>query len=47
MAMKKLFIIQYSQELDQFQLQEIDNPQELPNFQIPIITTLVNYTKVK
>jgi len=35
--MKKLFIIQYSHELDQFQLQEVDNPQDLPNFQIPII----------
>ena len=35
--MKKLFIVQYSQELDQFQLQEIDNPKEVPNFQVPII----------
>lgn len=35
--MKKLFILQYSQELDLFQLQEVDNPQELPSFQIPVI----------
>jgi uncharacterized protein (TIGR02145 family) len=35
--MKKLFIVQYSHELDKFQLQEVENPQDLPNFEIPII----------
>jgi len=35
--MKKLFILQYSHELDQFQLTEVDNPQDIANFQIPII----------
>lgn len=37
MAQKKLFILQYSWELDKFQLQIVDNPQELQNFDIPII----------
>ncbi len=33
----KLFIVQYSQETDKFQLTEVNNPEELPNFEIPII----------
>ncbi|MEN8123143.1 MAG: FISUMP domain-containing protein [Bacteroidota bacterium] len=37
MAQKKLFIVQYSEELDKFQLLEVDDPQLLPNFEIPII----------
>ena len=37
MCAKKLFIVQYSEELDQFQLLEVDDPQQLANFEIPII----------